>query len=180
MFAEDEEDVFNGVWVNVDFVLDYRGFIFLFSSIYIQTTLKLYYLPCAWVCMSRSLCGRFKRQRVSVTLVKVKVYFRGRSCTWISLFLHRVRGGRTQRRKEAAEMNHGVLTETQKNLWTDALKQSHFIVFTQWRTGLFDCSAQICIRWAFITLVEDSSTLVFRTRLSTRIKTRGGFLFKPL
>lgn len=29
-----------------------------FSSIYIRTTLKLYYLQCAWVCMSHSLCGR--------------------------------------------------------------------------------------------------------------------------
>lgn len=41
--------------MNVDFVLNYCGFISLFfpSSIYIQTTWKLYYLQCAWVCMSR-------------------------------------------------------------------------------------------------------------------------------
>lgn len=32
-------------------------------------------------------------QHVSVTMLKVKVYFRGRSCTWISLSLHRGGGG---------------------------------------------------------------------------------------
>lgn len=56
------------------------------------------------VCMSLHepclcVCERFKKGRWgSVTLVlKVKVYFRGRSCTWISLTLHR--GGRTGGRK---------------------------------------------------------------------------------
>ncbi len=61
MFPGNEEDVHNNVCVNVDFVLDNCGFIFFFSSIYIQMTLKFYYLLCAWICMSLALNERFKR-----------------------------------------------------------------------------------------------------------------------
>ncbi len=43
MFAEDEGDVYNNVWMSVDFVLNFCGFIFFFSSIYIQMTLKFYF-----------------------------------------------------------------------------------------------------------------------------------------
>lgn len=97
-------DVYNNVRVNVDFVLNYCGFIFSFYFL-------LFIFRWPWkcwnlfaVCMSLHepclcVCERFKKGRWgSVTLVlKVKVYFRGRSCTWISLTLHR--GGRTGGRK---------------------------------------------------------------------------------
>lgn len=51
-------------------------------------------------------------QHVSVTMLKVKVYFRGRSCTWISLSLHRGGGWiQIKRRVTAVEVNDRVLTD---------------------------------------------------------------------
>lgn len=53
------EGVYSDVWVSVGFVLKSFGLIFPFLfSIYIQTTLKWYYLLCAWVCMCCVLGGR--------------------------------------------------------------------------------------------------------------------------
>lgn len=66
------------------------GFIILFSSIYIQMKLNLYYVPCACVCMSRE-CKVSKGQRVSHKLVKVYEQHKAALESYFSL---RRRGGR--------------------------------------------------------------------------------------
>lgn len=72
--------------------LYFCGFIFFFSfSIYIQMTLTLYHLLRAWVCMSL-VWQVWKGGEFLLHWWKLRVYFRGLSCTRISLCLHRGRG----------------------------------------------------------------------------------------
>lgn len=78
--------------MNVDFVLNYRGFILLSpSSIYIGMTWKWYYLQCAPVCTGPFYVWKvfflffFKGGEFPWHWWKFKVYDGGRSCTWISL-----------------------------------------------------------------------------------------------
>ena len=92
MLNEDEEDVSHSVWINVDFVLLWLYFLLFFLYLYSDDVEIVSFAACMSLHEPSLVWQVWKGGEFLLHWSKLRVYFRGLSCTRISLCLHRGRG----------------------------------------------------------------------------------------